>query len=295
MWVRAEATSARPDMINIAESCRRLVMLFVFATSGLIALNGGATAAAEFDIINSQNGTKLGGIAFPSSSGSQPVGVTFEFHAGGQDYTEADITAVSWSLGPSGDVSDLSLHALIGDNPCGLTYAPCKNDTLTLNETRATPGGIECDSAGLLCGVRLGILTPIEFVPRAPAYTCEGFEPPLDGDAVSVKRNRALPFKAELLDENGFALTDQDVVAAPVLQVTYDSGIGASAVDVTDDALYAGLGSSGNTFMFQGSRWRYNLKVRNFTAPGTYTATMVTGDGAEYRLPETCTAQFVVR
>ena len=46
--------------------------------------------------------------------------------------------------------------------------------------------------------------------------------------------------------------------------------------------------------MFTGSGWQFNLKTRNYEAPGTYTITMVSGDGAEYRVEPTCEAQFVI-
>jgi hypothetical protein len=128
----------------------------------------------------------------------------------------------------------------------------------------------------------------------APAHACIGFEPPLADGPVTVRGNRALPLKAELLDQDGFALTDADLSTSPVVQVSYHSGIGATPEDVSDQALWAGQGTSGNGFVFSGDRWRFNLKVGNYTAPGTYVISMISGDGAAYLVDPTCEAQFVV-
>ena len=285
-------------VIGFSRVCLALFSLPVLC--GLLGPDCRAAAAAEFDIISGFNGTRLGGIAFPSPSGATPDGIAFDFHIGGTDYTDADITTVSWALAPSGGLASLNLQALAGDDPCRTAEqdGPCENHTVHLSANTVSQGGTKCPDPATpfpFCSSVGSVLVPLQFVPLAPAYTCVGFEPPLDSGPVTVKKNRVLPFKAELLDENGFALTDQDLAAPPVLQVLYNSGIGEPPMDVTDDALPAGLGMNGNAFVFQGSKWRFNLKTRNYTAPGTYTATMLTGDGAEYGLAQTCTAQFVVQ
>ena len=64
--------------------------------------------------------------------------------------------------------------------------------------------------------------------------------------------------------------------------------------DVSDQALWAGQGSDGNRFQFSGDRWRFNLKVGNYSAPGTYVISMISGDAAEYRVDPSCEAEFVV-
>ena len=104
-----------------------------------------------------------------------------------------------------------------------------------------------------------------------------------------------LPLKAELVDGAGFVLEDGDLTAPPVVQVIYDSGIsGEPPLDVSADALPAGQGTDGNLFGFTGSGWQFNLKTKNYEAPGTYTLSMVSGDGAEYRVAPSCEAQFVI-
>jgi len=91
-----------------------------------------------------------------------------------------------------------------------------------------------------------------------------------------VKKNRALPFKAQLFD-NGLLVTDLDIVAPPVIQVLFDSGLGVLPEDFTDDALSAGQGTDGNQFEFGTDKWQFNLKTKNYTAAGTYTISMVSG------------------
>ncbi len=85
------------------------------------------------------------------------------------------------------------------------------------------------------------------------------------------------------------------MAAAPVVQVLYDSGNG-DAIDVTSDALPAGLGDSGNRFVYSANRWQHNLKTLDYKAAGTYTVYMTTGDKASYLMsPTDCSSQFVVQ
>ena len=114
--------------------------------------------------------------------------------------------------------------------------------------------------------------------------------PPMDGGPVQVKKNRALPLKAELFDSEGVVVTDADI-DPPVVQVIYEAGTQASE-DVTEQAVPVGLATEGNQFVFEDGKWRYNLKTKPFSATGTYTITMVPGDS--YVIQPTCTAQFVI-
>lgn len=134
-----------------------------------------------------------------------------------------------------------------------------------------------------------GVIPPL-------ALSCEGFEPPMANGPVTVKKNRALPLKAELSDPDSNAITATDISASPVVQVLYTSGIGAVPEDVTDDALNAGAGTDGNQFEYDPNtgKWQFNLKTKNYDAPGTYTITMVSGDESEYLIDPTCSASFVV-
>lgn len=126
-----------------------------------------------------------------------------------------------------------------------------------------------------------------------PILSCIGFQSPMDNGPVTVKKNRVLPFKSIVEDENASPITDSDIVSPPVIQVLFDSGI-APAIDVTDDALPAGEGTEGNQFEFSTDKWQFNLKTKNYTALGTYTVTMQSGDDAEYAIAPTCTGIFVI-
>ena len=249
-----------------------------------------AEAQVEKLIVDPGSNFELGRITFPADSGSDPTDIEFDFSG----FTEGDITLVSWALDPvTTDVSTLSLTAFMGDASCGFGSGPCSNTTLTLSETNSTRTGFNCPASGFCFQTSLGF--PVAFVDAAPKLACIGFEPPLADGPVTVKKNKVLPLKAELLDADGFALGDGDLMAPPVVQVMYDSGImGQPSVDVSDDALPAGQGMDGNLFVFSGSKWQFNLKTKNYEAPGSYTITMVSGDGAEYRVDPTCEAQFVI-
>ena len=98
--------------------------------------------------------------------------------------------------------------------------------------------------------------------------------------------------KAQLLDANQTPATDADLSSFPVLEITFSPASGGDPVDVTNDALAVGLGTQGNQFEFTGQRWQYNLDTSNYTAPGTYTLTMVAGD--TYVISPTCVARFSI-
>lgn len=125
--------------------------------------------------------------------------------------------------------------------------------------------------------------------------SCTGFQSPMANGPVTVKKNRALPMKAELYDPDGYSMTATDITALPVVQVTFSSAAGGDPIDVTADALSAGEGSEGNQFEFnEDGILQFNLKTKNYDAPGTYTITMVSGDAAEYIIYPTCSASFVI-
>jgi hypothetical protein len=128
----------------------------------------------------------------------------------------------------------------------------------------------------------------------ATITSCTGFEPPMDTQLVTAKGNRALPLKAQLFDAGGFLITDTDILAAPVLQVMFQSETGGTPEDVTDLALPAGFGTEGNQFVFTDElKWQYNLKTKDYTASGTYTISIVSGDEAEYVILPACETSFV--
>jgi len=99
---------------------------------------------------------------------------------------------------------------------------------------------------------------------------------------------------AQVFDANGYEMTDLELTVPPVLQVSFQSASGGNPVDVTDDALPAGMGTEGNEFEYNlaDGVWQYNLKTKDYTATGTYTITIVSADNVEYFIDPTCTAVF---
>jgi hypothetical protein len=286
---------------KITLQIRPFVLAAPVVLLGVIGLSPKAEAAIAKDIVFFGGGPKLGSIVFSAVSGSSSAEVEFKLTESGKTFTQANITSISWMLDSSThEVLSLSLSALIGDSVCDApVVGGCANAVLALHPhdfsitTHSCPPPAEPPLASD-CSSPISEGGEIEFIDAAPAYACVGFEPPLADGPITVKGKRALPIKAEVLDEDGAALTDADLSAAPVVQVTYQSGIGATPEDVSDQTLWVGQGTIGNAFVFSGSKWKFNLKTGNYTAPGTYTITMVSGDEAEYRVDPTCEAQFVV-
>jgi hypothetical protein len=112
--------------------------------------------------------------------------------------------------------------------------------------------------------------------------------------ALKVRKNKVLPLKMVLIDGDGFPVTDADISSPPVIQVIFTPLVGP-AEDVTDDALPAGKGSVGNQLAFDsaGGKWAYNLMTKNYSALGTYTITIITGNACEYSIV-TCIAVFII-
>ncbi len=135
----------------------------------------------------------------------------------------------------------------------------------------------------------------VNYAPWTAGYSSSGFDPPMDKGSVKVKKNRVLALKAELLNTDNASITDYDISAPPVIQVIFQPGVGGEdAVDVTNQALSAGFGTEGNEFEFRNGKWQFNLKTKNYTAAGTYTITMITGNSCEYGIQSVFTAKFVI-
>jgi len=129
------------------------------------------------------------------------------------------------------------------------------------------------------------------------SYSCLKFQSPFDiALSLPKKANRAIPLKAQLIDSKNNPVTPATLGSAlpPVVNVSYQSGI-SPAVD--DSALLIPLGSStsGNQFNFDPATgtWWFNLSTGPFTASGTYTVTMQSGDVTRYRVSPICSGTFV--
>jgi hypothetical protein len=131
--------------------------------------------------------------------------------------------------------------------------------------------------AGRISSVSICAHTPGAVCTAAPVvYTCTGFEPPMDKDIVVKKKaNRVLPLKMVCTGTNGTVL-GSGTIAAPIVQVTKTNPAGEETLPA-DTYLSAGQGTDGNEFVFDGSRWNFNLQTKNFTGVGTYTITAVGG------------------
>ena len=137
-----------------------------------------------------------------------------------------------------------------------------------------------------------GFQVLLQIPPPVVRLSCLGFESPLNAGPVKVKKKRALPLKAQLLDSDDIPVTDALLDIPPVLQVVYNPATGGEPVDVTGDALASGLGTEGNQFELNIDKWQFNLKTKNYSAAGTYTMTMISGDS--YVINPSCQASFII-
>ncbi len=124
---------------------------------------------------------------------------------------------------------------------------------------------------------------------------CVGFDAPLGIGPVMVPGKVAMPIKAQLIDSNGSPVDAYDLVTAPVLQIDFRSAIRMDAVDVSDLILAKKLPGKGNRFGYEGERWQINLRLSDYSAPGTYQVRLLSGDPQEYSIGQGCEALFVIR
>ncbi len=200
---------------------------------------------------------------------------------------------VSHSTYPPSQNIDIHCNNIVGNTEYGVQDYNGDNDVdATLNWWGDNSGPLHpTTNPG---GSGNAVSDNVDYDPWTLHFTCSGFEAPMDKGPVKVKKNRVLPLKAELLDGDGYPVTDVGITAPPVIQVLFDSGLGEDPLDVSDDALAAGQGDDGNQFVFTGSNWQFNLKTKNYSATGTYTVTMVSANECEYVIDPTCTAEFVI-
>ncbi len=149
------------------------------------------------------------------------------------------------------------------------------------------------DSASSHMGTLFMDEIKVEGTPVAPTLSCVGFDPPAHKPISVKKPNRVLPLRMVLLDSNGQIVTDGTIQNPPILEVDLVSP--SSSVEPPDELIEAGQGDMGNEFAFTDGQWKFKLKLSNFSGPGLYEASVVSGDTNEYFIAQpTCAATFTI-
>ena len=143
-----------------------------------------------------------------------------------------------------------------------------------------------------ICGCSPAIPTDS---PALPTYSCRGFESPFNVPLVlKQKVQRTIPVQAQLYDV-GKSVTDTTIAgAAPVVHISFTAVSGA-AVDESSLLEAAGQSGSGRSFSYSSTTqtWQYNMSTKPFTASGTYTVFLSSGDPTKYSVSPTCSGTFV--
>ncbi len=134
--------------------------------------------------------------------------------------------------------------------------------------------------------------------PSVPEYSCDGFYEPFD-DNITIKRKSkgTIPVKMELTDEYSYPMTDADISAPPVINITFNSTVYGNGT--TDDAALESVGASndGNQFSYNAAegQWEYRLGTKQFNSAGTYQVTVASGDTSEYTISNgvLCSQSFI--
>lgn len=165
-----------------------------------------------------------------------------------------------------------------------VTVLPFGLDLSDWPDTNAEGQGIDSFIGNWNLFFRIETLSPVADV---PTIACHGFLPPFDR-VLTLKKNtkRVIPVELELTDEDGFTVTDVDLLAPPVIDVSFNGlTIGTASPD-TEDLLPVGAANKDNIFRFdpETGKWIYNLGSKQFAASGAYRVTALSGDSSEYRL-----------
>lgn len=123
---------------------------------------------------------------------------------------------------------------------------------------------------------------------------CLGFEAPMDKAPIDVRNRRVLPLKTQLFHADGAPVIGSDLLSPPVLRVIYVPASPGQVENVTQYALPAGLGTEDNFAFTDEGTWQFNLSTSTYTASGTYTLRIQTGDSSEYVINPGCITRFVI-
>jgi len=129
---------------------------------------------------------------------------------------------------------------------------------------------------------------------KSQRLTCMGFLSPMNRGPVKVRNSRVLPLKASLFHADGSPVTDAELFKPPVINVSFVSSKVTSAIDVTNEALSAGMGAEGNQFeLNDDGNWQYNLATINYSTKGKYRLSIESGDPIEYEIDPKCQGMYV--
>ena len=132
---------------------------------------------------------------------------------------------------------------------------------------------------------------------RAKLASCEGFFSPFaEPLSLSAKNKRAIPVKMRLYDYAGNELTDADFAYPPVANVSFMTGNNGAGAE--SDAALTVQSDDSNAFRYDTNegQWILNLAAKQYSAAGTYTVSVVSGDsGFAISSLGSCSQDFVRR
>jgi hypothetical protein len=220
------------------------------------------------------------------SSLSHPWTVPYKIHVA----NSGNVTLTGISLSDDNDNDDVSCPST--------TLAPGEvmttcSATHTFTQAELDANGSPTAGSGVLSNTVTASsneapdVTASHSIPIVPELTCYGFMPPFDQSlSLKQKEKRAIPVDMVLVDADGYTVTDADIAAPPVINVYFEGQVFGETPPDTDDLLPLGSANDDNIFRFDivAKQWIYNLGTKQFTAAGTYTVMVDSGDTSEYTI-----------
>ncbi|MGR9087312.1 MAG: beta-propeller fold lactonase family protein [Gammaproteobacteria bacterium] len=189
----------------------------------------------------------------------------------------------------------------VGTYPSGIAFTPDGARAYVTNNNSDNISVIDTSNDTVTNTIALEAFSEpndIAITPFGPEIACSGFMPPFD-EPLSLKKkvNGAIPVKIQLTDSDGNAVTDQDIIAHPVIKVQYGEQIYGDVPPDDGELLPLGEANNDNIFHFDPDllQWFYNIGTQQFRNPGIYTVKVASGDPAEYQINSpngACTQYF---
>ena len=110
--------------------------------------------------------------------------------------------------------------------------------------------------------------------------------------ALNNKMKKAIPVKMSVVDTDGNLITESDISAPPVVDVSYSPDAGVYDGN-NSDLVPPGLADDGNEFRFDYPYWVINLATKQFSSAGTYEVTAMAGDDSYSINASSCSGTFI--
>ena len=106
---------------------------------------------------------------------------------------------------------------------------------------------------------------------------------------INKKAKGAIPVKFQLIDADGYLVTNQDITAPPVINVIFNGVVYGDGTNDEEVLEPVGKSNEDNVAAYNSENgfWEYRVATKQFSASGTYSVIVRSGDMNEYTIGTT--------